>query len=379
MTPTLQAALEAQAIREGLLTRDDYVYGKLHDFSSAYTDLGRDSNILSYLCLFPEIEGTESEFDVGRLAAKTGFKFTATSPRDIRSQFLAKELGIKEDKLKAFMEECHERTYQSFAEQRRYILPILYASLVNEWKNATARLRRTSAFYTDSLIIKEAALSAIDLMTGWYGSDLASPPWRYGTGAEEMLVKEAGVSTTLLQDPDFELWLDKLDDFYVRHFATIFWSGINDKALAAGVPGRRREVVSSDEREAAANLAALVSVSFRDELRVVPDPRGIEEAVEMSNSKEMARLREKIFEWLSTVGSGQVANEERIRKDIEKASNEIRFLARYRELNSSPWVFNAKFALGFVPVISNVVSVIDYGMSWYDNISSQRNIWVSVR
>jgi hypothetical protein len=377
ITPTLQAALEAQAIREGLLSRDDYAYGELHDFSKVYSTIG-SPHVLAYLCLFPNLQGTQSEFNLGGLADRMGFKFAAISPRDIRAHMIGKELGIPDAKLKTFMEECHDRAYQSFVEQRQIILSVLHASLVGEWDNGSARMRRSGEFYINSPTIKNASLTAIDLMSSWYADDFASPPWGYGVGAEEILSKEAGVPQSLFSDPNFELWLDKLDDFYVRHFATIFWSGLNDKALAAGVPGRRRPSISSENRETAARIATLVSVNFRDELRMVPDPRGIEEAIEMSNTKEMNRLREKILEWMAAAGAGEASLESRIRNDIAKASREIRFLRRYKELSESPWVFTAKFAVGFVPVVSNVVSVIDYGISWYDNFTTQKNIWVSV-
>ncbi|HEV7319405.1 MAG TPA: hypothetical protein VGO04_12450 [Ensifer sp.] len=379
LAPTLQAALEAQALREGLLTRDDYVYGELHDFSDAVKGLGQNSQILSYLCLFPEIEGTESEFRLEGLASRAGFQYRSVSPRIIRASQLSETIGIHEEAISALMTECHDRAYRSFEEQRNQILPILHASLVKERMSATARLRRNATFYTGNTMIKEAALGAVDLLTNWYARDLSASPWGYGIGFEEALAKFEGIPEVLLRDPDFELWLDKLDDFYVRHFATIFWSAVEEKALAAGSPGARLPYVSPQKKEEAAGLAALVSVSFRDELRVVPDPRGIEEAIEMANSREMSRLRERIFEWLSEVGSRDPSVETRIRADIKKASREIKFLARYKELNASPWFFTAKLAIGRIPVLGDVVSVLEYGLNWYESVATQKNIWVSVK
>ncbi|WP_377275180.1 hypothetical protein [Rhizobium sp. R86522] len=379
ISPSLQSALEAQALEEGLLSRDDYSYGELYDVPAALRSIKDHKKILPYLCLFPNVEGTESEFDNRKLASRIGMEFEPVSVRGIRSQFFKQKSADGEGSIEAFMYECHSRAFATFESQRDQILPIVFAHMSKEWNSPSATRHRQLNFYTESFAIREAALHAVDMMAQWYATDLASPMWRYDTRAEQRLADWSGLPRNLIAEPDFELWLDKLDDFYVRHFATIFWSGVNERALSIQGEGRTAASQSVEVKKKAAETAALLSINFRDELRVVPDPRSLAEAIEMAHSTEMSRLREKIFEWISIAGQSDASLDQRIRRDIAKASAELRRLRSYRELNSSPWFFTAKFLTAQVPLVSNVASVIEYGLTWYEKWATEKNVWVAIR
>jgi hypothetical protein len=101
--------------------------------------------------------------------------------------------------------------------------------------------------------------------------------------------------------------------------------------------------------------------------------------VEFGSSREMARLRQLMTQWPDEVGSANGRLEARIRVDITKASNELKRLNRWKEFYESPVVFGSRIVAGQIPIISNVVSLMD-GASWaFERWTTRRNCWVALR
>jgi hypothetical protein len=174
-----------------------------------------------------------------------------------------------------------------------------------------------------------------------------------------------------------EAWLDKVDDFYIRLASTIFYSNWKAQTLSVGRWwGKKAEL---ETRPDVALDAAEVLVQFREELRVVPLPRTIGEAAEIAKSKEMVRIRELVGRWLDAAHESNERIEQLIRKDIAKASAELRRLKRFKELSESPFVFGLKLLAGQVPVVSNVVTIADAAGWMYERWVSKRNCWVAIK
>jgi hypothetical protein len=122
-----------------------------------------------------------------------------------------------------------------------------------------------------------------------------------------------------------------------------------------------------------------VLIQFKEELTVMAAPRTIAESVEFGHSREMDRLRQLLGQWLSSVGESPPALEARIRRDIGKASRELKRLKKWKAFNESPLVFGMKFLAGQVPVISNVVTAMDAGSWAYERWVVRRNCWVAIK
>jgi hypothetical protein len=93
----------------------------------------------------------------------------------------------------------------------------------------------------------------------------------------------------------------------------------------------------------------------------------------------MERIRELIGGWLDAVENNKEKLEERIRSDIANASADLRRLKRYKEFQESPLVFGTRLAAGQIPVVSNVVTIID-AVGWaYERWTMRRNCWVALK
>lgn len=92
----------------------------------------------------------------------------------------------------------------------------------------------------------------------------------------------------------------------------------------------KREAQRVDE------VYSLVETRLTDEILYLPDPRSIEEAVELRNNEHMASFRRVLADWLEIIKAGDVAAEQKIRNDMRRANRALRILGRVREFKRSP-------------------------------------------
>ena len=375
MSPQLQTGLEAQAISEGLLTRSDYCYGKLYDFPSVYGATGTDRRILIYLCLFPSIEVTQSDFLLKGLSDRAGLAIRTIEPRSARKLNMCggEDQKMSSSQYDALAETCHVDVLRICLAQRERLINLIEGQIARE---ASSTLFTGESRIADiKHVCRPSFLPAIELLTGWYGADLSATPFQ-GLGFEIELADGTMIPKSISNHPYFELWLDKIDDLYVRLFATLFYSRLKEQSFATGGWWSRAPKLIDGER--ALDAAHMVTIKFRDELRIVPDPSCISEAVDMGNSKEMRRLLEKVSEWIDCANADQLHLESRIRADIFKASKELRRLKRYKEFTDSPLIFGTKMVLGQIPIVSNILSVVEGGSWVYEKWVANRTCWVSI-
>lgn len=370
ISPNLQVSLEAQAIKEGLLSREDYIYSDIFNFPKSYAENNAHEKILTYLCLFPEIDMTQSDFTLDNVQAKTGLKLQKIESRFMRKIYYQNtEIYDDFDKI---LNQCNIEASSIFLNNASETVKII-SSMIN-YQNLNQN--KTELFYQNRSFIP-----AIELLSSWYENDVATSPWRNETGAEEIIRRETNFGSEILLNPDFEAWLDKVDDHYVRMLSILFEEKISNKSAITERWWRfNRNQINTDRsfHDRALDVGHMVAINFRDELRVVPTPRSIPEAIEMAHTKEMIRLREKISEW-SEAATSSSQLEARVRKDIEKASKEIKNLNSYKEFKESPLVFGIRLLLGQVPIISNLLSVIEAAEWATERWLKQKNIWVSVK
>ena len=255
------------------------------------------------------------------------------------------------------MEQCHERAFHLCCVQKEQILPLIEGMISDEVARLGSLTKNKALQFRPWL--RTSFVSAVEMLGGWYGDDLAASP----VGHEFGLERELALPSPILNDPYFEIWLDKVDDFYVRLVATLFHAKWAGKTMTAGRWWRRFFKQSVVDPGKALEIAGLLTVQFRDEIRVVPDPRSIAEAVEIGHSEEMHRLRQKIFEWIDCMEKDKIDLGSHVRREIKQASEELRRLKRYREFSESPLIFGTKLLLDWVPGVSQAIKGLDV-VSW---------------
>ena len=120
----------------------------------------------------------------------------------------------------------------------------------------------------------------------------------------------------------------------------------------------------------------VVKTQFGDGVKVLPTPRTLEEAIEMRASPSILRLKEVISKWSKKIDAGNQAPEELIEKDISKAVTSIKRLRHYQKFKESPLVFFTMSAGHHIPIIGNVVTVIEMVGWLYERWTKKRASWV---
>lgn len=378
ISPRLQTSLESEALREGLLSWNDYNLREIYEIPPAFGQRGFDPKILSYLCLFPAVIATRSDFDLDKMALTSGLDVQTIEPRGVREYNLCNDQKIMEvSDFRTLIKMCHDEIQELCAVQERELAAIIEDQIYV----SPGSQGNLSGLENDQLkhFTRRSLLPAIRLMgSHWYkDGDHSATPFQ-GLGLEELLIHEANIPSSVIGDPYFQAWLDKLDDFYVRLVAAAFYSKLNADKMSTGRWWDRSHAPLGNRPEAALE-ACQVLIQFKEELRVVPAPRTIREAIDLGRTKEMERLRQLIERWLDVVSEHDMQLETLVRADIAQASAELRRLKQYKEFQESPIVFGARLVAGQIPVISNVVTIVE-SVGWiYERWASKRNCWVAIK
>ena len=73
----------------------------------------------------------------------------------------------------------------------------------------------------------------------------------------------------------------------------------------------------------------------------------------------MARFREVLSAWCDTLSDSDTSAEKLIRKDVIKANKTLKWVTGWKEYVRSPWSFTINSIGGHIPIISNVITVIN--------------------
>jgi hypothetical protein len=126
------------------------------------------------------------------------------------------------------------------------------------------------------------------------------------------------------------------------------------------------------------DLYYLARTRLSDEILVLPQPRSIDEAVEMKNTKEMKQFRLILSHWLDALQVGDESAEKKIRHDIGKANKDLERLKRIKRFQESPLNFWLNAIGGHIPIFSDVLNVFNTATGLYDMWVKHSNSWVLV-
>ncbi|MPY73635.1 MAG: hypothetical protein GEU87_05190 [Alphaproteobacteria bacterium] len=428
LSPGLQYELEAQAAREGVLTDEDYVFANLMPLHAGYGSGVVPRGILPLLCFFPTVTATNSEYILDGVSLKTGLGISHIDSRRIQVQSTIEGCGPGHGRIEIgaatgndrfriavpmpeplldkfnFAESYYDIGKGSFLkvlaqaqdEAERICLSDspgltrMLLTLVNPSYGEHVTVLADSSLDTPQPSHIAGAFTTflpdiLDVYSGWYSNGLGAPlPFDYLTGQEWRAHREADTFAdefvaSIFSHPLFEALVDKLDDYYVRLVASLFLANCENNTVGTRRWYRKRHGAKSlPNPDNAVETCQLLRVQFRDELTVVPDPRNLYEAIEYSSCPEIVRLGQLLDEWLQSARADNLSMECRIRRDITKASQDLKRLQRYREFKESPFVFGLRTVLGQVPIISNVVSVVEVGGWLWERHTQKRTCWVSL-
>ncbi len=158
---------------------------------------------------------------------------------------------------------------------------------------------------------------------------------------------EHALNCILTTNDHLEISLDKphLDMFLTN--LLIIWSSIrtgifqslkNKSSLATPLTIQQKTQYRNTEN-LINEVYYLVQTQLSDEIRFLPSPRSIDEALELRNKKEMLRFREVLSEWLITLQNNNSQIEAKVRKDLKTANYSLKTIKRWREYESSPFNF----------------------------------------
>jgi hypothetical protein len=179
MTPRLQLSLEAQAIKEGLLNRSDYSLGELYPIPSNYGQRGFDPRVLSYLCLFPSITVTRSDFLLGPLMEATGIEGAALiEPRLIRLPNLKGQIAPND--FKALISSSTQDALAICRAQKDQLIPVIEALVHIDSPLETQKICRRSF------------LPIVEFLSTFYLWDVAATPFQ-DVGYDDAIARRSGI------------------------------------------------------------------------------------------------------------------------------------------------------------------------------------------
>jgi hypothetical protein len=219
LTPRLQFSLEAQAIKEGLLGREEYAMGKIHPVPPNYGQQEFDRRILPYLSIFPTVSMSRSDFVLDKLKG-TGLGINLYEPHILSFGFL--QDTMEPEDFERLMKMSAANAFEIFRAQSKQLSAIVEGSLVSE---SDHDLRYTCR----RIFINIAAF-----LSGFYSDETGLRPFFKDFGYEEVLAEMSGVPVSVINTHYFGEWLDKVDDLFVRLLISLFLSQYQDEHVSVG-------------------------------------------------------------------------------------------------------------------------------------------------
>lgn len=110
----------------------------------------------------------------------------------------------------------------------------------------------------------------------------------------------------------------------------------------------------------AENVYAFVKTKLPDEVKYLPMPQTFEDVLKMRKDPSIKAFRNVMKEFDYYINNDDITAAEKIKKDIIKANHYFESLDKVKSFSSSQIVRTACFGLSWIPIISNVVSIVSF-------------------
>lgn len=173
-------------------------------------------------------------------------------------------------------------------------------------------------------------------------------------------------------EPYFE---EDLDWLYRSIFVGIFKS-YQEKSIYS--PGLNIDTVTNhlNPSKLIDDVYYTVETKLSEEIKYLPCPQTLKEALTIRNKKEIRRFRDVLSFWIRSINDGDFQLEKTIRKDIQKANKELARLDYIREYTNSPMNFWLNSIGGHIPVFSNILTVTNMFLGLYEKYTLKKNNWI---
>jgi hypothetical protein len=156
----------------------------------------------------------------------------------------------------------------------------------------------------------------------------------------------------------------------------IYFSCKNNASFVTGLSDFIVRQKTSDEIKLIEDVYYIAKTQLTDEIIILPEPRTLEEAVEMRNLREMERFREVLSAWCDSLRRGKSTLEKKLRSDVRKANTELRRIKRWRKYKRSPLNFWLSAIGGHIALFSNIITIVQTVGGLYSRWSEHKNNWI---
>lgn len=372
LDPIIQSNLESQAVREGLLTRSHYSLGQLYDIPPLYKQ-APIRPLLGFISLYPNIVVTQSEFYIDQLSDKTGLSLEQKDFSELRYEYFINPNWAYRKLTDKLLPSANKETISFFLKNRNKVVKLLDLQVGKD--------QSTDVFYENSDDSRRAALK---LFNYCFGQILMQAKQFYRTSLNGQLLSDWELldildippyADNIANSPAFERLLDKFGELYSRVLCDLFFSKFEEQSTISPLWVGAQDIQPTYSQ--IHQLEALVTVRI-PEISILPAPRSFREAADFSHRKEIVRVRRLIAEWIESLEQGEEKAVSKIRMDLEKANKELRQLRYINEYKESPVLFGIKLVGGQIPILSNILGLVE-GVAWgYERWLKDRTCWLYI-
>lgn len=119
----------------------------------------------------------------------------------------------------------------------------------------------------------------------------------------------------------------------------------------------------------------IAKIRLPDEVNILPMPQTLNQAIEMRNSPYLKSFRNVMNEWMHYIDAGELLLSNKMKNDVIKANQNLTKLENYRKFQKSPFVRICNLVGGFIPLISNVLTVLSFASSLVEDSIEKRSEW----
>lgn len=125
----------------------------------------------------------------------------------------------------------------------------------------------------------------------------------------------------------------------------------------------------------AADLYAFVEAQLPNEVNVLPMPETLEDVWNMRRHPSVKTYRKVMNEWNHYLQEGDIDAVKKMKKDVIKANHGLERIGKCKRFLASPYTRTGICALGFIPIISEILNVSSFAEPYILNSLENKYSW----
>ena len=380
-------ALENRAFREGILSGDDFIFSEVASPLIRPT-VEHEDTILDLLMLYDELIVGQRSFDLENLNQYTDAPIFKQKPETARRLSLLgagrDPNGILDGLVDGSVEK--ELILKEAADEAQYLLRRNIDSTINaakiEFESVLSKDGLLSSFDDpishESIVkfIKRNLFWMVDIFSNWFWGGT------YNHLIDSEILREVGISKEIQTQFKFYESHDRFASYLI--FVQESYIGYFESSLLGRLTGfdviydRTPDKIYLDGTLPDYSSASrVIRINLADVCEYFPMPRNIEEALEFRQKSEIQQFRSLLKRWLASV-SNDIELERKLRKELQIANRDIKRVTHIKNLQSNPLFFGIKTLASNLPILNNIVSLLDVINYFYTRRVNARTAWVAI-